>query len=202
MSVMTEISPQARPAHPRLRTRISHALLGAFLLGVIVPCLLTVLQANPAEFGGSGMNHHHVNTTFFSSRSNMLAGLLIFAGVFCGPGALLLAAIIMWELRRAIQAERRTHDFWIRRGCLWGALSAFLNVPGYMAVAFLREDGFSVLRLIALFAVSGATCGAWIGWQAWQEVDLDTPFIPRFSLRMLILLSMGWGGLLWLFLPR
>lgn len=79
---------------------------------------------------------------------------------------------------------------------------SFFNVPGYLAIEFFRADPYSPFNFLALFAVTGFTCGIWIGWQAWMEENPSAGAIPRFSLRTLVLFMIGWGVLLALFMPR
>ncbi len=57
------------------------------------------------------------------------------------------------------------------------------------------------MRVVALFAITGATCGAWIGWQVYRERHPGTPLLPRFKLSTLLLLVIAWGFVLLLFRP-
>jgi hypothetical protein len=83
-----------------------------------------------------------------------------------------------------------------RRAAVIGAAIAFLNFPGYLAVAIVHPP-----RVALLFLVAGATCGLWVGWHAWRATHLDAPRWPRFSLKTLWLLAMAWGALLVIFAP-
>jgi len=58
------------------------------------------------------------------------------------------------------------------------------------------------LRIALLFVVTGATCGAWIAWQAYRERHPERGFFPRFSLRTLIVGAFSWGLLLAVYMPQ
>lgn len=194
---MKETEPGNRMKPSRKRSCILLAIAGAVVLGVIVPCGLAAMRMTDLTFDGGDTGPSSLLA--YIERAAMLC---MIAGFFCSPGAVILSAIIVIMLRKQIHNEGGTHARWIQRGSVYGAVAAFLNFPGYLAAAILPDDGFMPVRLITLFAVTGATCGAWLGWQAWRENDLEAGLVPRFSLRMLIFLVLGWGVLLSLFVPR
>ena len=175
------------------------AVFGAVVLGVLVPCALAAMQI---EFPVHGDGDVDTTVTSIDRYLQNAVILSFFAGFFCGPGAVILAAVIMIWLRRKLRNEACAQSGLIRQACLMGIVAAFLNLPGYMCGGILPHDHLREIRVVTLFVVTGATCGAWIGWQAWRERDPKAGFIPRFSLRLLILLTLGWGILLALFIPR
>ena len=127
----------------------------------------------------------------------------------------------MWRLRALIMRRQATQVKALGWGSLIGAGFSFLNLPvyfcaGYVAIiemgmhrmdrvvmGFLGQEPLEYFsRAFVLFTFTGATCGAWVGWQAYKERHPKCGFFPRFSLRTLVLLAMGWGMLLALFMPE
>mgnify|MGYP001616675931 CR=1 FL=1 len=82
-----------------------------------------------------------------------------------------------------------------------GSVIAFLNLPAHLsAVLFEWDSSLDLLRYILLFIVSGASCGAWIGWQAYRAENPQAGFFPPCSLKTLLGVVLAWGALLALFI--
>ena len=98
-----------------------------------------------------------------------------------------------WSVKRSITS-----------GALWGMGLAFLNFPGLCVLEFLYDEHepiVSVLRVALLYVVAGSTCGMWIGWQAWRGFRPSEGFLPRFTLRTMLMIVMLWGTVLVAFQP-
>ncbi|HYF50669.1 MAG TPA: hypothetical protein VEJ63_14750, partial [Planctomycetota bacterium] len=122
------------------------------------------------------------------------AGLEIIATIFCGPGALIIGFLLYTFLKgfeASVVRERILCSMWV------GALLAFFNFPGYLALAFV-----DLSRVVALFLVAGASSGAWLAWQAYRSQNPGAPIFPRFSLGTLMLIVLAWGALLLIFAPQ
>jgi uncharacterized membrane protein YsdA (DUF1294 family) len=78
---------------------------------------------------------------------------------------------------------------------------SFLNFPGYLGLLHLADDPYRLLRLCAVYIITGGVCGAWLAWQVFREQHPERGVIPRYSLRTLLLLVIAWGFLLWIFMP-
>ncbi|MBI3829325.1 MAG: hypothetical protein HY291_07400 [Planctomycetes bacterium] len=132
-----------------------------------------------------------------------LIQLCLMAGVFCGPGILMLSYGIMVSRRdrfkHAIELDLKGNLF---TSAMQGALLSFINLPAYSSLTFFKNDPNSPFLICALFGITGFTCGLWIGWQAWKEVYPSEGLIPRFGLRTLLLFVMAWGIVLAVFMPR
>ena len=182
-----------------LRFRAIYALAGALIIGVLLPCVFTWWHTHGLYLGFKDVDNPAKAPEL---GLEPLLHLLLLAGLFCGPGALILGLILMaFQRQDAARLEDDEGNF-IWRGAWAGVGLAYLNFPGYFSV-FLFERGIeaAAFRTGTLFFVTGATCGAWISWQAYKESHPERGFLPRFSLRTLLLLTFGWGGLLWLFMP-
>ncbi|MCW8132023.1 MAG: hypothetical protein KIS92_16875 [Planctomycetota bacterium] len=182
-----------------LRGRMVHAFGGALLICVLMPVLLTWMRFNGAPFDQVMPDGSHGAPARPWSLED-LVGLGFFTIILCGPGALVLTYALFSALRAHLRSAPRTAAGCLLRAALQGGALAFLNLPGYLAFAFF-QDPFSLIRVGALFAVTGATSGLWIGWQAWREDRPQERAFPRFSLRTLVLLALAWGVLLALFMP-
>jgi hypothetical protein len=186
----------AVPRRPAPPSRWFPALAGALVLCVLVPCVLTWCRTQGAPFG-----------TFDSGPPApgwsplQLVALLFCTFFLCGPGALLLAYLMLLRLRRFAGLGESAERPAITHGALWGTLIGFLDFPGYLALSFFAKDPYGLLRVAVLFAVTGATCGAWVAWQAYRERHPERGFFPRFSLRTLVVGVLAWGVLLGLFFP-
>ncbi|GMV82150.1 MAG: hypothetical protein AMXMBFR7_33340 [Planctomycetota bacterium] len=183
------------------------AVLGSMLLGVLIPCLLTYW------FSG----HSGLTAAFVEAPSRPEDGrwdfselglLLAVASIGCGPGALILSGILIALFRHIMRRNGQDWQVWkserlyLLTGCTVGAMAAFTNFPGYLVADLLNHhDGLRFIRVLTLFAVTGATCGTWIAWQVYREFHPGLGLFPRISLAGLIALVLGWGTLLLLFQP-
>ena len=182
-----------------LRGRMILALMGALLLGVPIPCLLTWWSTNGAPLHRLALDKPN---EYVPWQLQDLLVLLIFCSVLCGTFALGLGGIMMASLRGDSRLEQDDERFILSYGMKAGAGLAFLNLPGYFAKFFYGDGALPLVRIVMLFAVTGLTCGAWIAWQAYKERHPQRGFLPRFSLKTLVLLSLGWGLLLMLYRPE
>lgn len=176
-----------------------HAFAGALLICVFLPVLLTWMRTHGAPFD-LVMPDDPAQMPLNPWSLSDLFGLGIAAFLFCSPGALVLTYALFVSLRFRIRKIPYEADRYLFIASLQGGAIAFLNIPGYLAFAFF-QDQFSIVRVAALFAVTGITSGLWIGWQAWREEHPQERAFPRFSLRTLIVLALAWGVLLMLFVP-
>jgi hypothetical protein len=214
----TEGEPQAQPDGLLRRALRDRGLwtgvwagLGAVALGVTLPTLLVCW--NCGRLGVTRFTDDY-GVPYEPTCSQILdrcVGLEVIATVACGPGALILTAFLYANLKRgAGEAETRLREV-VERGMFLGACLAFLNLPAYGCVALLPETSRLLpetsrfllgLKVMALFAVAGASAGAWIGWQAWRATHTKEPFWPRYSLLTLIVVVVAWGALMGLFAPK
>ena len=171
-------------------------------MGVLVPCVLTWWHTHGRAFDRVRMVE--AEKADLANLPRWMVGdlveLLFFTIFYCGPGAVILAGILMAIQRKAALRLEDAEGNFIWKGTWFGAGMAYLNFPGYLSIFFFERE-FAVFRTGMLFFVTGATCGAWIAWQAYKERHPERGFLPGFSLRTLVLFSFGWGGLLWLFRP-
>ncbi|MBE7463192.1 MAG: hypothetical protein HS116_06795 [Planctomycetes bacterium] len=183
------------------------AVLGALLLGILVPCLLTFWFS-----GHSGLTGAFLEAPERPDEGRWdfseLVWLISVASIGCGPGALILSGILIGLFRLLMRQEGRAWQVWkseryfMQAGFAAGALAAFANFPGYLVVDLLNHhDGLRLLRVFTLFAVTGATCGTWIAWQVYREFHPELGLFPRVSLSGLVVLVLGWSTLLFLFQP-
>lgn len=195
--VLQPDSRPQRPPTPRPRPRAPEpgfrhyllAAIGSILIGVTLPALLTALRLC-------------LLNKYAGERLQNFALLQAAAFFGCSPGAVILSMLLMAFL--TMKANKWTAKRSIVTGGLCGIGVAFLNLPGYGAFMFLWEDDSpagSIARVVLLFIVAGITCGMWIGWQAWRGFRPTEGFLPRFSLRTLLLVVMMWGTVLVAFQP-
>jgi hypothetical protein len=185
----------------------SHALAagaGSLIIGVTLPVLLTCWHTWP---GGPGMVSMMGDVDLQQYRDGgigqflwLSAVLQVTALILCGPGAVILAAVIYANFREMYEHDdkvqsRQTPPFISMM--LVGTVAAFLNLPAYASAEFVQPA-----RMIILFIVAGATCGLWIGWQAWRATHPEERWLPKFSLATLLLLAIAWGGLMLIFAPE
>jgi len=189
---------QRRRATARRFKSALWALLGAVVLGVVVPTLLTAMHTYDAE--PMNVSASQVSGAFGRFVLKFLM-LMVFAGLGCAPGAVLLALLLFYFLQKHPESKLEHERALIERGAKRGALAAFANLPGFLALVFLWQEDFAILRVLLLFLVTGTTCGAWIGWQAYRASHMDRSLFPRFTMGTLLALVMSWGVLLVLFGP-
>ena len=178
---------------PQLRRRTWQALAGALVLALLIPSGLVGLRLSAKVFAEGSISRWEL-------LSMAVGGTL--------PAALVLAPVLLWRLRKFPGMQEKDEGFALALGAARGGLLAYANLLAYPLLQSLakskhleRHDGWDIFRFLALFAVTGACCGSWIAWQAYRERHPQRGFLPRFSLRTLVILSLGWGGLLWLFRP-
>jgi len=175
------------------------AVFGIMAVGILIPCVLTWLHAHgdlfPAVF--LEVNENRMPWNLFD-----LMFLLFIALIGCGPGAFLLGLFAFTTMRRARCLKASRENEAMRHGALLGAALAFANFPGYLSAVFYEGEDLIALRIALLFVVTGATCGAWIAWQAYRERHPERGLFPRFSLRTLIVGAFSWGLLLAVYMPQ
>lgn len=182
------------------------ALVGSIVIGVTLPTLLVCMNCGRRGvfpgLPGDGSEGPPVPPSWEKLIIDW-TGLQAAALMFCGPGA----AILAWWLFLA--AEKASHpdegasaQKIIKREMIFGAIAAFVNLPGLGAGLILPYDRLVWVRLPLLFIVAGASSGAWIGWQAWRSAHPEERLIPRFSLGTLLLVLVAWGALLAVFAPK
>ncbi|MCW8132018.1 MAG: hypothetical protein KIS92_16850 [Planctomycetota bacterium] len=177
------------------------AMLGSVVIGAIVPCVLTWVRLE-----GHSEVFHEWSRSFGVEPSepwqfSHLAGMMGASALACGTFSLFLAIMLKRHLVNTCseQTESKALE---RRSAKLGALVAFLNFPGYLALVLFPLQVRSFFQVLLLFLVTGATCGLWIGWQAYRVYQPDLGFVPRFTLRTLMALVFAWGVLLALFSPQ
>lgn len=203
--ILDEMARRAQiPQRPFWRSpNVAWALMGALFLGVVVPCTLTWWHLGRGGLLFMLDDPSEPKPTDVGWLVEELVMLYLFAGMFCSPGALILGAFLFRTIEKHPYTLGGKSKAALIIGTLMGAAIAFMNLPGYMAIGFFKDklDPAPWLRLAALFLVTGATCGAWIAWQAYREKNPAEPFFPRYSLRTLMLLVFAWGFLAALFMP-
>ncbi len=187
----SEIPPQAmRVAPPLGCLNYLMAALGSVLIGVTLPCALVGLRTLGNIQIQNGPDHHHFD----------FVDMVVVAIIFCSPGAIVFSLLLLAIL------ERQAANWSLRRsmveGAIFGIMMAFANVPGYFAIVLLQGDTFVYARVMLLFVVAGASCGIWIAWQAWRKTHPQERFLPRFSLRTIMLLVLLWGAVMLVFQPQ
>jgi hypothetical protein len=170
------------------RHEYNSALIACFagtLIGILVPACVLCLSIWSGFVPLRGRDVGSGPFNFFLLKAALLV---------CAPGGLLLSFILYFSLRRLPPTIPR--EKLILLSVLRGALMSFLNIPAAFG-AFVVP---SAVHLFALFLVSGASAGAWIGWHVYRSHHPESPFLPRYSLGTLLLLAVAWGGLLALFM--
>lgn len=186
---MVATPSRGEPSRPVRHT--AAALLGAWFFCILLPCFLLWWhnRGRLPLFGSGG-----------EWRLDHFAILLLTAGVLLTPGTLVLGCIALWILRRRIEPEAHYHGAMIR-GALLGVLMAGVNFPGYLGLLHLERSAWPVFRLAVLYAVTGALCGAWVGWQVYRDRHPEARVFPHFSLRTLLLFVVAWAVLIGFFMP-
>jgi hypothetical protein len=179
---------------------LSWAFVGVLAVGVTVPCVLTWLH----NYGGLFPPSHAADSV--SPRLWNVVDLLLLEGIAligCGPGAVLLTLVLFHLMRKSRYLERATERDAMVLGAGAGAVMAFLNFPGYLSGVFYNDidSDVTLVRIAILFAITGATCGAWTAWQAYRARHPERKLFPRFSLGTLICWALAWGVLLTVFMP-
>jgi magnesium-transporting ATPase (P-type) len=180
-------------------------MLGVLSIGTVLPCVLTwIHRSGNLHFALNFLADHpklkpnHIDETWLIE--DLIS--ILFMGV-CSSG-LVGMALGLWlrsELRRRAKANAWNERKIILAGAGSGIFVAFLDFPAYSCYACFHEESLAALLVVVLFAVTGATCGLWVGWQVYRSFHPELGIVPRFSLRTLILLALAWGVLLWLFKP-
>jgi hypothetical protein len=176
------------------------ACLGGAILSLLLPCLLVTIHAGVDKFSLLEVlnGRKAPPNDYFVDALEFFTMVFVGAAIFCGPGGLVLTLILFAWLRKYCEGKRTEADF-IRIAAIAGAFLALLNIPAY-AVAGLVA---TYLHVLVLFLVSGASGGAWIGWQVYRSHHPNSPILPRYSLGMLMAFTVAWGALLALFMqPR
>jgi hypothetical protein len=182
------------------------AIFGAAVIGVTVPAMLVSLNSGtrPVFIPEPDFPGHspHVAKLSLSQRVDETLQLVTLALMACGPLVLLLGTVVL-SLARARAQSGYTMGQVICGALLMGAALSFANLPAWGVTYLIPSLGWELwLKVFLLFAVAGSTAGAWIGWQAWRVEFPDTPVMPPFSLKVLMLVVLAWGGLLAVFMPR
>lgn len=159
-----------------LRGRMIHVLLGTAFFHFTLPVILPWIQANGRvrqSAGGPAGNVFNIEE---------LTALFIKVGVGSAIGSMVMAMLVM-KLIRGFPRDTPFKEFpHVLGGAIFGAPLALLNIPGYMAMAYLPMDRFWLPRYILLFAYTGVVCGAWTGWQAYKEHHPDRGMLPELSI--------------------
>lgn len=185
------------------------ACLFSVTIGLYVPVALAMLYASgqPATLSEHNESpkkwkhpppkpHPELKIVF-----DQFAQLLFGATLLCGPGAFILTLSLLKILQGRVQSSISAHDM-IVKGASGGALLAFANIPGYLCGFIIGwQEPFAEIRIALLFLAAGAVSGGWIGWQAWRIHHSEAGFFPQFSLRSLLLCTLGIGTLLAVFSP-
>ena len=180
------------------------ACAGAIVIGVTLPTLLVCWNASTPLtsliLDGGGP----ISPSIAQVMEDFIL-VEIIATVGCGPGALCLGLLLYGRLSRRAKEQQTEASALIKRGLFFGMGLAYLNLPGYLAIIFMPSQDhpdIKFAKIMLLFAVSGASCGVWIAWQAYRSAHEGERFLPRFTLSTLMGLVFGWGLLMAVFAPR
>jgi hypothetical protein len=183
------------------------ALIGAVVLGVTLPTILVCWTGGREgpwafDFGPGAPPAPPANADIDWSRLIMdWIGTQVVATIGCGPGAIVLGLWLFAGGKMRATHDTATLHSTVKYGIITGCVLAFLNLPGYLANVLIREG--ALYKVPLLFAVAGASSGAWIAWQAWRAVHPEERnFWPRFSLGTLMVFVIGWGALMAVFAPK
>lgn len=193
--------PASATSLARFGPHLAWAMLGILVVGITVPCVLTWLHNHGGLFPLFPDSDSIPISHSWSATDLLLLEVIALIG--CGPGALILTLLLFHLLRRSGQLENETERGVMLQGAMLGALLAFFNFPGYLSSEFYKggDSGVMLLRIGLLFAVTGATCGAWTAWQVYRAKHPERGLFPRFSLFTLVCAAMAWGVLLIVFMP-
>ena len=161
--------------------------LGAVFIGVTLPSILVALRVSGGGNADAGQ------------RLLRLLAIEATATIGCGPGAVVLSLSLFAMLLPGMRTRS------LRQATVYGALSgivvAFLNLPGYLVFFYLEGDAHAAERVGVLFVVAGSSCGMWVAWQAWRACRPNEGFLPRFTLRTVMLVVLLWGSAMLAFQP-
>ena len=177
------------------------ALIGAVVIGVTLPTILVCWNCGQRGPLNGLSEVPWLNRPWQDVAADWV-GLQVVATIFCGPGAVILGLLLYSSCKKRCVSESKTLRETIVYGMWVGGLAAFLNFPGYFSGGLIRGNGRVLFLVPLLFAVAGASCGAWIGWQAWRALHPEERFWPRFSLGTLMIAVFAWGLLLAVFAPK
>lgn len=178
------------------------AMVGATVIGVSLPAILVSVNCGTKSVFSSTADCEPVVNMPMEARVRETARLIVAATFVCGPLALVLGSILLSYTRALSQSGTALAEV-IRTGMKLGIVASFLNVPAWGVRSLIPAVGAeNWIKAILLFAVAGSSAGAWIGWQAWRTEFPGTPLIPSFSLKVLMIVVIAWGGLLAIFYPR
>lgn len=148
--------------------RTASALFGSLIIGVVLSAGLLALRDA-------------------SAMGSLLRGLfpfiLITGAILAGPGLLILSGVLL-RMLRSISVKTSEKEEWqelLLTGTLFGTLMSYMNFPGYLGLFHLTKDPHPILRLIAVYTITGMTCGIWIAWQVFQERHPGRSLPPRVS---------------------
>lgn len=174
------------------------SIVGAVIIGVTLPTLLILWHTKFLTVTGRGTPP----ALAFPHVLVISLALEAAATAFCGPGAVFLGLLLYAGLSGGPKNPPLPARKSIKQGAIWGAGIAFLNLPGYLVLVVLdMNTPMGWLQLVLLFVVSGASCGMWIGWQAFRSDHPDASVFPQYSLKALMALVISWGVLLAVFNP-
>lgn len=197
--------PSAEWPDYSLGGRMMHALAGVMAIGVLVPSLLIWCRTGNigiTRFEGSLSSSGNQPVKLEWNLSDMGA-LTLGAAFMCGPGALVACVYGMGRLRLMRAIQHGSERVAMAKGGRLGVFFAFLNLPAFFGAKFFRgEDEWWWLRFAALLAITGASCGAWVGWQAYKEWHTERGMFPAFTLQTLLVLVILYGFLVGLYFPR
>lgn len=178
------------------------AMVGATVIGVSLPAILVSANCGTKSVFSSTADCVPVVNMPVSKRVDETLRLAVMAFILCGPIAVLLGSIVIM-MARSNARSGYTLGMVMWRAIVLGAFMSFANVPAWGVTWLIPATGLEKdVKMFLLFVVAGSTAGAWIGWQAWRTEFPDTPLIPSFSLKVLMIVVIAWGGLLAIFYPR
>ena len=179
-----------------LRGRMLPAIGGTVALGLALPILMLWwhFRGTAAAFvRGGPPEEWNIHAFFFLLGHAASVGSWIAAA---------FSIVLLRTLRRYTEVNRFGEDPVIIIGAGAGMLASLLGMPSYFAIRFPAPSALDEVRFLFLLLATGATCGAWIGWQAYRERWRARGPLPRFSLLSLIVLTLCWGALVGLYAPE
>ncbi|MEI6233977.1 MAG: hypothetical protein WCT04_13050 [Planctomycetota bacterium] len=178
----------AKPTGKRQFLAVFGAVLGSIIMGAIMPSLLVILRLQ-----GSPLLKRE--TIYF-----LPLFVVVSATIGCTPGAVVLSLLLFFRLEK--HSAQLTLRKLVIKGVQDGAIMAFFNLPGYLALVFFWEENFAVARLVLLFIVAGSSCGMWVAWHVWSAWRPGERYWPRFSLGTLMIVVLLWGAAMLAFQPE